>query len=155
MAARYLTEMLSPQALAAQQAAYGRAYRNPGATEVDALGPDERDFITSAVISGVTSRTIMTRHVLRNVAGTIAVQGTYALSVAILVEGGLSFLGYGVQPPGSSLGLLVQEGTVYMVTAPWLIIAPGAVLVIAILAINLIGDALRDRFDPREARRLT
>jgi peptide/nickel transport system permease protein len=115
----------------------------------------ERDFITSAVISGVTSRTIMTRHVLRNVAGTIAVQGTYALSVAILVEGGLSFLGYGVQPPASSLGLLVQEGTVYMVTAPWLIIAPGAVLVIAILAINLIGDALRDRFDPREARRLT
>ncbi|MCI0159372.1 ABC transporter permease [Leifsonia shinshuensis] len=115
----------------------------------------ERDFITSAVISGVTSRTIMTRHVLRNVAGTIAVQGTYALSVAILVEGGLSFLGYGVQPPGSSLGLLVQEGTVYMVTAPWLIIAPGAVLVVAILAINLIGDALRDRFDPREARRLT
>lgn len=115
----------------------------------------ERDFITSAVISGVTSPTIMTRHVLRNVAGTIAVQGTYALSVAILVEGGLSFLGYGVQPPGSSLGLLVQEGTVYMVTAPWLIIAPGAVLVVAILAINLIGDALRDRFDPREARRLT
>lgn len=115
----------------------------------------ERDFITSAVISGVTSPTIMTRHVLRNVAGTIAVQGTYALSVAILVEGGLSFLGYGVQPPGSSLGLLVQEGTVYMVTAPWLIIAPGAVLVLAILAINLIGDALRDRFDPREARRLT
>jgi peptide/nickel transport system permease protein len=115
----------------------------------------ERDFITSAVISGVTSRTIMTRHVLRNVAGTIAVQGTYALSVAILVEGGLSFLGYGVQPPASSLGLLVQEGTVYMVTAPWLIITPGAVLVIAILAINLIGDALRDRFDPREARRLT
>ncbi|UAJ81636.1 ABC transporter permease [Leifsonia sp. ZF2019] len=115
----------------------------------------ERDFITSAVISGVTSRTIMTRHVLRNVAGTVAVQGTYALSVAILVEGGLSFLGYGVQPPASSLGLLVQEGTVYMVTAPWLIIAPGAVLVVAILAINLIGDALRDRFDPREARRLT
>lgn len=115
----------------------------------------ERDFVTSAVISGVTSRTIMTRHVLRNVAGTIAVQGTYALSVAILVEGGLSFLGYGVQPPASSLGLLVQEGTVYMVTAPWLIIAPCAVLVIAILAINLIGDALRDRFDPREARRLT
>jgi len=115
----------------------------------------ERDFITSAVISGVTSPTIMTRHVLRNVAGTIAVQGTYALSVAILVEGGLSFLGYGVQPPGSSLGLLVQEGTVYMVTAPWLIIAPGAVLVVAILSINLIGDALRDRFDPREARRLT
>lgn len=114
----------------------------------------QRDFITSAVISGVSTPTIMTRHILRNVSGTIAVQGTYALSVAILVEGGLSFLGYGVQLPGSSLGLLVQEGTLYMVKAPWLIIAPGAILVIAILAINVIGDSLRDRFEPREVRSL-
>lgn len=115
----------------------------------------QRDFVISAVISGVTTRTIMTRHILPNVAGTIAIQGTYALSVAILVEGGLSFLGYGVQVPGASLGLLVQEGAVYMVKAPWLILAPGAVLVVAILAINLVGDSLRDRFDPREARPLT
>lgn len=114
----------------------------------------QRDFVTSAVISGVSTPTVMTRHILRNVSGTIAVQGTYALSVAILVEGGLSFLGYGVQLPGSSLGLLVQEGTVYMVKAPWLIIAPGAVLVVAILAINIIGDSLRDRFEPREVRSL-
>lgn len=115
----------------------------------------QRDFITSAVISGVGTGTIMTRHVLPNVAGTIAIQGTYALSVAILVEGGMSFLGYGVQVPNASLGLLVQEGAVYMVKAPWLILAPGTILVIAILVINLIGDSLRDRFDPREARPLT
>ncbi|MCM3657812.1 ABC transporter permease [Agromyces mediolanus] len=114
----------------------------------------QRDFITSAVISGVSTPVIMTRHVLRNISGTIAVQGTYALSVAILVEGGLSFLGYGVQLPGSSLGLLVQEGTLYMVKAPWLILLPGVILVLAILAINLIGDSLRDRFEPREARSL-
>ncbi|MFK4731266.1 ABC transporter permease [Agromyces mediolanus] len=114
----------------------------------------QRDFITSAVISGVSTPVIMTRHVLRNISGTIAVQGTYALSVAILVEGGLSFLGYGVQLPGSSLGLLVQEGTLYMVKAPWLILLPGLILVLAILAINLIGDSLRDRFEPREARSL-
>jgi peptide/nickel transport system permease protein len=115
----------------------------------------QRDFITSAIISGVGTRTLMIRHILPNVAGTIAIQGTYALSVAILVEGGLSFLGYGVQVPNASLGLLVQEGAVYMVKAPWLILAPGVLLVIAILAINLIGDSLRDRFDPREARSLT
>ena len=113
-----------------------------------------RDFVTAAVISGVPTYRILTRHILRNVSGTIAVQGTYALSLGILVEGVLSFLGYGVQLPSASLGLLIQEGNLYMVTAPWLIIAPGLVLVAAILAINLIGDGLRDRFEPREARSL-
>lgn len=110
----------------------------------------ERDFITAAVINGVSTPRIMVRHVLRNISGTIAVQGTYALSVAILVEGGLSFLGYGVQLPGSSLGLLVQEGAFYMVNAPWLLLFPGLILVLAILAINLIGDSLRNRFEPRQ-----
>jgi peptide/nickel transport system permease protein len=114
----------------------------------------QRDFVTSAVISGVRTPTILARHILRNVSGTVAVQGTYALSVAILVEGGLSFLGYGVQLPGASLGLLVQEGTSYMVKAPWLMILPGALIVVSILAINLIGDSLRDRFEPREVRSL-
>jgi peptide/nickel transport system permease protein len=114
----------------------------------------QREFVTSAVISGVRTPTILARHILRNVSGTVAVQGTYALSVAILVEGGLSFLGYGVQLPGASLGLLVQEGTSYMVKAPWLMILPGALIVISILAINLIGDSLRDRFEPREVRSL-
>lgn len=114
----------------------------------------QRDFVTSALISGVSTPRIMARHLLVNVSGTVAVQGTYALSVAILVEGGLSFLGYGVQLPGSSLGLLIQEGTVYMVKSPLLLLAPGIVLVIAILCINIIGDSLRDRFEPREVRSL-
>lgn len=114
----------------------------------------QRDFVTAAVISGVPTRVILVRHLLRNVSGTVAVQATYALSVGILVEGGLSFLGYGVQLPGSSLGLLIQEGSLYMVRAPWLLVAPGAVIVLAILAGNLIGEALRDRFDPRETREL-
>lgn len=115
----------------------------------------QRDFVRAAVISGVGPVRIMVRHVLSNVSGTVAIQGTYALSVGILVEGALSFLGYGVQLPHASLGLLIQEGSVYMVDAPWLIIAPGCVLVLAILAINVIGDSLRDRFEPRETRRLT
>jgi peptide/nickel transport system permease protein len=112
----------------------------------------QREFVTSAIISGVSTPRIMVRHILGNISGTIAVQGTYALSVAILVEGGLSFLGYGVQLPGSSLGLLVQEGTVYMVKSPMMLLAPGLVLVVAILCINIIGDSLSDRFEPREVR---
>lgn len=111
-------------------------------------------YITSARISGVGGFTVVLRHVLPNVAGTVAVQGTYALSVGILVEGGLSFLGYGVQLPDASLGLLIQDGGLYMVGAPWLIVAPGAVLVVAIVAVNLVGDGLRDCFEPRETRAL-
>ncbi|MGW6456591.1 ABC transporter permease [Streptomyces sp. NPDC055078] len=114
-----------------------------------------RDFVVAARISGVPAVTVMRRHILANVSGTIAVHGTYALSVGILVEGGLGFLGYGVQLPDASLGLLIQEGTLYMVNAPWLVIAPGVVLVLAIVSINLIGDSLRDRFEPRETRSLT
>ncbi|WP_116248054.1 ABC transporter permease [Nocardiopsis sp. FIRDI 009] len=113
-----------------------------------------RDYVTAARISGVSAPRIMVRHVLTNVSGTVAVQTTYALSVAILVEGGLSFLGYGVQLPASSLGLLIQEGTVYMVKAPWALLAPSVILVLAIVAINVIGDSLRDRFEPRKARSL-
>ncbi|WP_020672961.1 ABC transporter permease [Amycolatopsis nigrescens] len=113
-----------------------------------------RDYITSAVISGVGWWRILARHVLPNVSGTIAVQGTYALSVGILVEGGLSFLGFGVQPPASSLGVLIQQGGIYLLAAPWLLAFPGAVLVVAILAINVFGDGLRDRLEPRESRSL-
>lgn len=114
----------------------------------------ERDFITSARISGVRTPVIFFRRVLPNIAGTIAVQASYALSVAILVEGGLSFLGFGVQVPEASLGLLIQQGMLYMTQAPQLLIVPGAVLVVSILCINIIGDGLRDRFEPRETRSL-
>ncbi|GEK79957.1 ABC transporter permease [Agrococcus baldri] len=114
-----------------------------------------RDFVTSARISGVAAPVIMVRHLLTCVSGTVVVQGTYALSVAILVEGGLSFLGYGVQLPAASLGLLVSEGNVYLLTAPWILIAAGTTMVLAILAVTLVGDALRDRLEPREAVDLT
>lgn len=114
----------------------------------------ERDFVTTAKISGVSTPVILGRHILSNIGGTIAVQGTYALSVGILVEGGMSFLGYGVQPPQSSLGSLIQQGGGYMVHAPWLLFTPAVVLVLAILSINLIGDTLRDRLEPRETRSL-
>jgi peptide/nickel transport system permease protein len=121
---------------------------------INAASVSSRDFILSARISGLRDRAIMARHVLPNVAGTIAVQGGYALSLGILVEGSLSFLGYGVQLPEASLGLLIQEGAVYLTRAPWLLFAPGIAMVGAILSINVICDSLRDRFEPREARSL-
>ncbi|MCK2036003.1 ABC transporter permease [Microbacterium sp. SSW1-49] len=117
-------------------------------------GVAERDFIISARISGVRTPVIFARRLLPNISGTIAVQASYALSVAILVEGGLSFLGFGVQVPEASLGLLIQQGMLYMTQAPQLVIIPGVVLVISILCINIIGDGLRDRFEPRETRSL-
>ncbi|GAB3564910.1 ABC transporter permease [Amycolatopsis endophytica] len=120
-----------------------------------AVTVSRRDYVTSAVISGARWPRVLFRHLLPNISGTIAVQGTYALSVGILVEGGLSFLGFGVQPPQSSLGALIQQGITYLLTAPWLVIVPGIVLVVAILAINVIGDGLRDSLEPREARSLT
>ncbi|MFG2000473.1 ABC transporter permease [Spirillospora sp. NPDC048911] len=119
-----------------------------------AAGVAGRDYVTSAVISGARLPRVLGRHVLPNVAGTVAVQGTYALSVGITVEGGLSFLGLGVQPPQASLGSLIAEGTGYLVAAPWLVSGPGAVLVVAILSINVFGDGLRDRLEPRETRSL-
>jgi peptide/nickel transport system permease protein len=72
----------------------------------------------------------------------------------MLVESGLSFLGVGIQPPAASLGSLVHDGIDYMTYAPWLILIPGALLALAILSVNLVGDGLRDRFEPQEARLL-
>jgi len=120
-----------------------------------ALSVVGRDFITAARVGGARPARIMFVHVLPNIAGAAIVQGTYALSVGILLESVLSFLGLGVQPPDASLGSLVHEGAVYLSVAPWLVLIPGALLALVIMSVNLIGDGLRDRFDVRavEVRR--
>jgi peptide/nickel transport system permease protein len=89
------------------------------------------------------------------VAGPAALQMTYAMSVSMLTESSLSFLGLGIQPPDASLGSLVRDGMGYLTVAPWLIFVPGVLLALAILCVNLVGDGLRDRFDPQQARSLT
>jgi peptide/nickel transport system permease protein len=114
----------------------------------------ERDFVVSAEISGLPAWRTMAAHLVPNIAGTIVVQATFALSVAMLVESGLSFLGLGVQPPTASLGSLVSGGLGTLAIAPWLVFIPGAVLVLAIVTVNLVGDGLRDLFEPRELRSL-
>lgn len=114
----------------------------------------EREFITSAEISGLPAWRTMATHLVPNVAGPISVQATFALSVAMLVESGLSFLGLGVQPPSASLGSLVSGGLNALAIAPWLVFIPSAILVTAIVVVNLVGDGLRDIFEPRELRSL-
>jgi peptide/nickel transport system permease protein len=114
----------------------------------------ERDFVVSAEISGVPAWRIMVTHIVPNIAGPIVVQGTFAVSVAMLVESGLSFLGLGVQPPSASLGSLVSSGLDALALDPWLVFIPSVVLTAAIVAVNLVGDGLRDLFEPQEMRSL-
>jgi len=113
-----------------------------------------RDYVVAARVSGAPLGRLLLVHVLPNIAGTVVVQATFTLSVSMLIESGLSFLGLGVQPPAASLGSLVHDGAAYLVLAPWLTFAPGAFLALAIFSVNLLGDSLRDRLDPLETRLL-
>jgi peptide/nickel transport system permease protein len=113
-----------------------------------------REFVIAAEVSGASLARIIAVHLLPNIAGAVALQMTYAMSISMLVESGLSFLGVGIQPPAASLGSLVHDGIDYMTLAPWLIFVPGAVLALAILSVTLVGDGLRDRFDPQKPRPL-
>lgn len=115
----------------------------------------DRDFVTTSYVGGASRLRIATHHVVPNIAGLVVVQATYSASIAMLTEGALSFLGFGVQAPDASLGSLVQEGNVFLTIAPWVTLIPGAVLAVAILSVNLVGDGLRDALDPRTVRTLT
>jgi peptide/nickel transport system permease protein len=120
-----------------------------------AISVADRDFVVSARVEGASTARIVLVHLLPNVAGPAIVQTTYAVSVGMLVEGGISFLGLGVQPPDASLGSLLREGSIYLTIAPWLALVPGLLLALAILSVNLLGDGLRDALEPREIRTLS
>jgi len=119
-----------------------------------ALRATTRGYIVAAEVSGASAGRILFVHLLPNVAGAIAVQLTYAISVGMLVESALSFLGLGVQPPQASLGSLLREGVVYVRVAPWMVFPAALVLTGAILSVNLVGDALRDALEPLVGRAL-
>jgi len=108
----------------------------------------EREFVRAARYMGVSSRTIITRHILPNVASILIIDTALNVGIAILAETGLSFLGFGVQPPDVSLGTLIADGTVSATTFPWVFLFPAGVLVTIVLCANLIGDGLRDAVDP-------
>ena len=114
------------------------------------LALKRREFIEAARAGGVAPRDILLRHVVPNVLGPVAVYATLIIPQMILSESFLSFLGVGVQEPRASLGNLIYVGAQEMESAPWMLLLPAAFLVALLLALNLLGDGLRDALDPRE-----
>lgn len=103
-----------------------------------------RDFVTQAKLNGLPSRLILWRHILPNIGPSLLVLWTNSWSRTILSISGLSFLGFGVQPPNAEWGAMLLDGKAYMQTAPHLMIFPGLAILVSVLAINLTGDQLRD-----------
>ena len=118
----------------------------------EVLALREREFVDSARSIGASSARIIARHILPNTIGVIIVAATLAISSAILLESALSFLGFGVTPPDTSLGQLINTYRSAMTVRPWLFWWPGVLIVTIALAVNVIGDGLRDAFDPRAGR---
>jgi peptide/nickel transport system permease protein len=112
----------------------------------------ESDFVKAGRVLGFGSRRLLFRHVLPNVNAPIIVQVALALSWAILTESSLSFLGLGTQPPDPSLGLMVSEARTLFARGWWLMVAPATSIVVAVVGLNLLGDGLRDIFDPTRGR---
>jgi len=115
----------------------------------------ERDFVTAAEISGASAARVLLVHVTPNIAAVTVVQMAYLLSIGMIIESGLSFLGLGVQPPASSLGALLRENSAFLTVAPWMVLVPGAVLAVAIFCVNFLGDAARAVIEPSHPRPLT
>jgi peptide/nickel transport system permease protein len=115
----------------------------------------EREFVTAARYMGVGNYRIIARHVIPNVASILIIDTALNVGMAILAETGLSFLGFGIQPPDVSLGTLIADGTTSATTFPWVFLFPAGVLVTIVLCANLVGDGLRDALDPdsRKPRR--
>jgi glutathione transport system permease protein len=108
----------------------------------------EREYVHAARFMGVSSRTIITRHLLPNMASLLIVDVTINVSFAVLAESGLSFFGFGVQPPDVSLGTVLQENQTNVTADPFTLLPACFALIFTVLSINLIGDALRDAIDP-------
>ncbi|MBN9175973.1 MAG: ABC transporter permease [Microbacterium sp.] len=107
-----------------------------------------RDFVRAARYMGMPTRTILSRHIIPNMASLLIIDATLGVVSAIMAETSLSYFGFGIQKPDVSLGTLLSDGTAAAVTRPWLFVFPAFVLIILLFAISLVGDALRDAIDP-------
>lgn len=114
----------------------------------------ELPYVEAARALGSSTWTIMTKHVLRNILSPIIVQATFIFAYAMLAEAGLSFLGVGVDPSTPTWGTMINEGRQYIDQAPFLIFFPGLAISVSVLALQLVGDGLRDALDPRLAKDL-
>jgi peptide/nickel transport system permease protein len=121
-------------------------------TRGEALALREQEFVRAAVANGAGDRTILGRHLMPNMAGTLLVQATVWIPQAIIGEAVLSFLGLGVQPPTPSWGSMLSAAQPFISIDAWLAIWPGLAIFLATLSFNLLGDGLRDILDPRTVR---
>src|SRR5262252_1558603 len=112
------------------------------------LAEREKEYVEAIRALGATRLVVALKHVLPNVISPFVVQGTVALSQAILIEASLSYLGLSAQPPTPSWGNMLSEGRTYLETAPWISVFPGIAIMVTVLAFNLMGDGLRDILDP-------
>ncbi|MDI3329537.1 MAG: ABC transporter permease [Micrococcus sp.] len=119
----------------------------------EVLSLREKEFVAAAVAMGAHPARVIGRHLLPNTVGVIVVNATFAIASAILLETSLSFLGFGVRAPESSLGLLISEYQNAFTTRPWLFWWPGMLILAIALSVNFLGDGLRDAFDPRQGAR--
>ena len=117
----------------------------------EALAIRSKEFIDLAKVAGCGLPTILIRHVFPNVVPTLLVLATWQVGYVILLEASLSFLGVGIPPPTPAWGLMVADGRGHIATAWWLSLFPGLAILLVVLAINLLGDWLRDRLDPKLA----
>ncbi|NNM62973.1 MAG: ABC transporter permease subunit [Steroidobacteraceae bacterium] len=110
-----------------------------------------REFIEAAAAAGAGPGRIIFRHVVPNIIGPVIVYATLTVPQIILFESFLSFLGLGIQEPQASLGTLIASGAAQMQSAPWMLLVPGVILAVLLVCFNVLGDALRDALDPRDA----
>lgn len=112
----------------------------------------EREFIEAAKALGASDWWIIWRHLVPNAIGPVIVLATILVAAGVLAETGLSYIGFGVQPPDTSLGSLINAAQGAVQTRPWLFYSPGLFILLIALSINFIGDGLRDAFDPQQTR---
>ncbi len=115
----------------------------------ETLAIKEQDFVAFAVVAGRSSAWIISRHIFPNVVPTLLVLCTLEVGIVMLLEGTLSFLGVGVPPPNPAWGLMIADGRGFLATAWWISLFPGLAMLFTVLAVNLMGDWLRDRLDPK------
>ena len=111
-----------------------------------------REFVEAARAMGASRTRIVLRHLLPNALAPLMVQASFDLGSSIIAAAGLSFIGFGAQPPTPEWGVMISEGRNYISTQPWLSLFPGLAILLAVGSINLLGDGLRDAFDPRLCR---
>jgi peptide/nickel transport system permease protein len=109
----------------------------------------ETTYVEAARALGASDAVVIARHVLPNCLSPVIVQASFVFAAAVLTEAALSFLGVGVPPYIPSWGNILAEGRLYLQQAPWLVLYPGAAIMLTIFGLNLLGDGLRDLLDPR------